>query len=221
MKRAASSGRRQLLANAAFGVGSLLLGSWARTAAAQTGDAVQLLRNFARNTDSGRAAFTQTVISADGARRKVSTGQFEFARPNRFRFAYAKPYEQLIVSDGQKVWIHDPDLQQASSRSLAQALGSTPASLLVGGAIDTDFTLSAQPARDGLEWVLAKPRQTGGSIQSVQVGFRAGQLARLDVEDSFGQRSQIAFNGFEANAAVPAERFRFVPPPGTDVIEQP
>jgi outer membrane lipoprotein carrier protein len=187
---------------------------------APTGEAVQALRDFVRNVQSGRAAFTQTVTSPDGARRKTSSGQFEFARPNRFRFAYAKPYEQLIVADGQKVWIHDPDLNQASSRSLAQVLGSTPAALLAGGAVDADFELAALPTRDGVSQVQATPRQRGGSIQSLRVGLRGPALVELEILDSFGQRSLIVFSGFEANVTIPAERFRFAPPPGTDVITQ-
>ena len=70
-------------------------------------DALDALRAFVRDVKSGRAEFTQTVTSPDGARQKVSSGRFEFQRPNRFRFAYLKPYPQTIVGDGQKVWFHD------------------------------------------------------------------------------------------------------------------
>ena len=93
-------------------------------------DAVDTLRQFSREVKTGKAAFTQTVTSPDGVRKKTSTGSFEFSRPNRFRFAYSKPFEQLIVSDGSKVWLHDIDLNQVSVRLLDQALGGTPAALL-------------------------------------------------------------------------------------------
>ncbi|MDP1346611.1 outer-membrane lipoprotein carrier protein LolA, partial [Klebsiella pneumoniae] len=79
-------------------------------------------------------------------------------RPNRFRFAYAKPFEQIIVADGQKVWIFDADLNQASTRKLADALGATPAALLAGSHIDHDFTLKAQPSEGGIDWVQAIPK---------------------------------------------------------------
>jgi outer membrane lipoprotein carrier protein len=104
----------------------LLAAALAVLAGAAQADAVDQLRDFVREVKSGKAAFTQTVTSADGAKKKTSSGSFEFARPNRFRFAYAKPFEQLIVADGAKVWIFDADLNQASSRKLSQALGSTP-----------------------------------------------------------------------------------------------
>jgi len=77
---------------------------------------VDTLREFVRDVKTGHAQFTQTVTSPDGVKKKTSSGSFDFARPNRFRFAYAKPFEQTIVADGEKVWIYDRDLNQASSR---------------------------------------------------------------------------------------------------------
>lgn len=183
-------------------------------------DAVDTLRDFVRDVKSGRAGFTQTVTAADGARQKVSRGQFEFQRPNRFRFVYTKPFEQTIVADGQKVWIYDADLNQASSRKLAQALGSTPAALLAGSSLDQDFTLSAQPPKDGLDWALATPKVAEGSFKSLRVGFKGTVLAAIEIVDNFGQRSLLQFADFSANVALPPETFRFVPPAGADVIEQ-
>ena len=181
-------------------------------------DPVDTLREFSRDVKSGRANFIQTVSSPDGAKKKTSSGSFEFSRPNRFRFAYSKPFEQLIVSDGQKVWLHDVDLNQVSVRLLDQALGSTPAALLAGGALERDFELSALPARDGLEWVQAKPRAKDGTVAELRVGFRGKDLAALELVDAFGQRSVLLFSAVQQGVAVPAERFRFVPPAGADVI---
>jgi outer membrane lipoprotein carrier protein len=181
-------------------------------------DPVDSLRAFARDVKSGRANFSQTVSSPDGAKKKTSSGSFEFSRPNRFRFAYTKPFEQLIVSDGQKVWLHDVDLNQVSVRPLDQALGGTPAALLAGGALERDFELTALPARDGLEWVQAKPRAKDGTVAEMRVGFRGKDLAALELVDAFGQRSVLSFSAVQQGVAVPAERFRFVPPAGADVI---
>jgi len=183
-------------------------------------DAVDTLREFVRDVKSGRSAFTQTVTASDGARKKTSSGQFEFLRPGRFRFNYTKPFEQLIVADGVKVWIYDADLNQASSRKLSQALGATPAALLAGSSLDADFVLSAHPARDGLEWARATPRLKDGAFQSMTVGFKGRELAAVEIVDSFGQRSVLQFSRFEANVALDADRFRYTPPAGADVIEQ-
>ena len=189
------------------------------TGAAQA-DAADTLREFVRDVKSGQAAFTQVVTSPDGAKRKTSSGSFEFSRPNRFRFSYTKPFEQAIVADGQKVWIYDADLNQASSRKFDQALGATPAALLAGGALEKDFDLSNLPDRDGLAWAQASPKVKEGGFQSVKVGFRGTQIAAIEIVDGFGQRSVLQFTGFTANPALPVERFRFVVPAGADLIEQ-
>jgi outer membrane lipoprotein carrier protein len=183
-------------------------------------DAVDTLREFGRDVKSGRAAFTQTVTSPDGARQKVSSGSFEFARPNRFRFVYTKPFEQTLVADGQKVWIHDPDLNQVSSRPIAKALGSTPAALLAGGSLEADFTLAAQPSSGGLDWALATPKAKDGAFQAMRVGFRGKELAAVEVVDSFGQRSLLQFSGFTGNVTLPSATFRFVVPAGADLVEE-
>ena len=183
-------------------------------------DAADTLRAFIRDVNTGRAQFTQTVTSPDGAKKKTSSGSFEFSRPNRFRFAYAKPFEQLIVGDGQKVWIYDADLNQASSRKFTSALGATPAALLAGGSLDKDFDLSPLPPKEGLEWVQANPKSNDGSFKSVRVGFRGKELAAIEIVDAFDQRSLLQFSQFSAGVSFGADAFRFTPPAGADVIEQ-
>lgn len=198
----------------------LLLSLTLLLAAAAHADAVDALRDFARDVKSGKANFTQTVTSPDGKRKKVSSGSFEFQRPNQFRFAYAKPFEQVIVADGHKVWIYDADLNQASSRKLTDALGATPAALLAGSNLERDFTLKALPAEAGLDWVQASPKQAESTIQSLRLGFKARELAAMEIVDGFGQRSRLDFSAVQANVAVPAERFQFKLPAGADLIEQ-
>ena len=183
-------------------------------------DAVESLRAFAKDVKFGKAEFTQTVTSPDGVRKKVSTGRFEFARPNHFRFTYLKPYAQTIVSDGQKVWFHDPDLNQVTVRKLGDAIGATPAALLAGQQLEKDFELKAQPDSGGLEWVQATPRRKDGTIQWMKAGFKGRALAAVEVADSFGQHSMLHFSGLVTDQALPAETFRFTIPAGTDISEQ-
>jgi outer membrane lipoprotein carrier protein len=192
----------------------------ALTCAGVRADALDALKAFVRDAQTGQADFRQTVTSPDGKRVKTSSGSFEFARPNRFRFAYTKPFEQLIVADGSKVWIYDRDLNQASSRKLTQALGATPAALLAGGSLERDFELRVAPDRNGMSWVEAMPRARDGTLQAVRIGFRAGELAAVEIVDSFGQTSLLQFDKFRSNVPLAAERFRFVVPAGADLIEQ-
>ena len=185
-------------------------------------DAVDALREFTRDARTGRAAFTQVVTSPDGAKKKTSSGSFEFARPNRFRFVYAKPFEQQIVADGQKLWLYDVDLQQVSVRAMDKALGATPAALLAGASPDKEFELRAEPPAQGLQWVLATPRDkvAVANLQSLRVGFKGGTLAAIELVDGFGQRSLLTFTALATNVAFAPDSFRFVPPPGVEVLAQ-
>ena len=189
---------------------------------------MESLENFVKTVKTGRADFTQVVTSPakDGQtpRAKTSSGTFEFSRPNRFKFIYKKPFEQSIVADGQTLWLYDVDLNQVTARKQAQVLGSTPAALIASApdlkALQADFTLAAAPEKDGLEWVLASPKAKDGQLQAVRIGFRAGELASLDITDSFGQKSTISFATMQANAPLEAASFQFKPPAGADVIRQ-
>lgn len=183
-------------------------------------DAVDTLKAFVRDVKSGKSQFTQTVTSPDGAKKKTSSGHFEFLRPNRFRFVYSKPFEQVIVGDGQKVWIFDADLNQASSRKFSTAIGATPAALLAGQSLDRDFDLNVLPDQDGLAWAEARPKSKDGSFQSMRIGFRGQLPAVVEIVDGFGQHSSLKFEQFAANAAIAPESFHFTPPAGADVLEQ-
>lgn len=191
-------------------------------------DGLQDLEKFLREVDSGKAGFTQVVTSPKRAsetvaRSKTSSGTFEFLRPNRFRFVYAKPFEQTIVADGQTLWLHDVDLNQVTSRAQKDALGSTPAALIAAGAdlkgLSNAFELKPAAARDGLEWLEARPKDRNGQLQMVRVGFRQRQLSVLDIEDSLGQRSVLTFKDWQANAPLKVGDFKFQPPPGAAVIK--
>lgn len=186
---------------------------------------------FLKNTHSGRAEFKQVVTSPSKAgqapRSKTSSGQFAFARPNQFRFDYAKPFAQVIVADGQTLWLYDADLQQATARQQSQSLNSTPAALIATAtdvaALQKDFNVQAEPDADGLQWVLATPKNKESTLRQVRVGLRVEGsqvvLGKLDIADAMGQRSVLTFERFETNPAkLNAATFQFVPPKGVDVI---
>jgi outer membrane lipoprotein carrier protein len=201
---------------------------WMLAAGAAWAGGMDSLEAFVKGVKSGRAEFTQTVTSPsrDGAppRSKTSTGTFEFQRPGKFKFDYQKPFAQLIVADGKTLWLYDADLNQVTQRAQAQALGSTPAAVIAAApdlrALQADFVLEGAPARDGLEWVKATPRNKDGQLQSVLVGFDGQSLSALEILDSFGQRSVLKFSKVEVNPALSADTFSFKVPKGADVLKQ-
>lgn len=182
-------------------------------------DALDQLSAFQREVKSGRVAFTQVVSSPHG-KQKTSKGSFEFQRPNRFRFDYLPPESQTLIGDGQKVWLIDPDLNQASSRPMSAVLGSTPVALLAGSGLGESFKLTSEAQdKDGIAWVLAVPKQPDQGIQRLRIGLRGKLLAAMEIVDGLGQRSRLDFGVFESNVAIPAERLKFVPAPGMDVVD--
>ena len=191
-------------------------------------DGLDSLEQFVKTAKTGQADFTQTVTAppkqGQTARTKTSSGVFQFSRPSRFRFDYRKPFAQTIVADGQTLWLYDADLNQVTSRKQAAALASSPAAVIASAAdlqaLRADYVLAAAPEKDGLEWVLATPKAKDGLLQSVRVGFQGGELAALEILDSFGQRSLMRFANLRINIPLDGATFQFKPPAGADVIAQ-
>jgi len=205
-----------------------MVACWVAAAVAAQAGGLESLEAFVKTAKTGRADFSQvvTVPAKDGqaARTKTSSGEFEFARPNRFKFIYKKPFEQSIVADGQTLWLYDVDLNQVTARKQAAVLGSTPAALIASAAdlkaLEADFLLTGAPDKDGLEWLTATPKAKDSALQSVRVGFKNNALTVLDILDSFGQRSVMTFSSLQTNLALDPAVFQFKPPAGADVIRQ-
>ena len=181
--------------------------------------ALDKLKAFIENTRSGKAVFTQSVISKSGRKPQLAAGTMMFSRPGKFRWVYDKPYYQLIVGDGEKLWIYDRDLNQVSTKKLSAALGSSPAALLAGdNELEKNFTLKEGGEADGVEWVEARPKAADSAFESLRIGFAGDALKAMELRDNFGQATTIVFSQFERNPALPAGSFRFVPPKGADVV---
>ena len=179
------------------------------------------LQAFIAKNQSIRAQFTQTVLAKSGRKPQVSQGSFVFSRPGRFRLSYEKPYVQLLVGDGEKLWVYDPDLNQVSVRKLDRALGASPATLLAGdGQLDRDFVLGDAGAKDGLEWVDARPRAKEGSFERVRIGLKDQLPQVMEVQDNFGQTTTMTFSRVERNPSLSPSLFHFVPPKGADVLKE-
>ena len=162
------------------------------------------------------------MLARNARAPQSSTGTFAFARPGKFRWSYEKPYEQLVVGDGSKVWVYDRDLNQVIVRQLDAALGATPAALLAGdNALERNFTLVDGGSADGLAWVEATPKAAESTFTKVRIGFRDALPRAMELTDAFGQTTRLAFDAFERNVSLGADLFRFTPPAGADVVSAP
>ncbi len=183
--------------------------------------ALDQLREFLTGARSARGEFTQKVLRADGSVAESSSGEFAFARPGRFRWDVRRPFEQLLVADGQRLYFFDKDLNQVTVKKLSAALPASPASILFGTAeFEREFTVKDDGVRDGLAWLVALPKTKDSPFERIDIGFRDSTPVAMQIRDSFGQTSRLVFSSFERNPRVDAEAFRFVPPPGADVLEE-
>jgi len=201
-----------------FAVLCVLCASAANPAAGRAA-ALDRLDQFMTGTRSAQGAFEQRIYDRSGKLVQASSGTLAFLRPGKFRWNYVKPYPQLIVGDGERVWVYDEDLKQVTVRKLDLALGATPAALLAGdNAAMKSFVLQEDGARDGLEWLVATPREKDSSFERIRMGFGAAGLARMELTDTFGQRTELVFTALERNPSLAPGLFNFVPPAGADVI---
>jgi len=182
-------------------------------------NSVDSLRAFVRETHTARADFTQTVLDRDGRTLSQASGVMAFSRPGKFRWTYDKPYAQVIVGDGTKLWIFDKELNQVTVRKLDQALGNSPAALLAGdNEIERFFALHDVGSRDGLAWLEATPKAKDTMFSAVRMGFAGTTLRQMELKDGLGQTTIIRFDKLERNPRLAASQFTFAPPKGADVI---
>lgn len=183
----------------------------------------QSLDTFTKGLKGLDGQFSQQVFDTKGKRKETATGRVALSAPRLFRWEYAKPYPQLIVADGKQVWIYDPDLKQVSTRAQGVEEQNSPlAALIDPQRLERDFNVRETAAQNGLEWLELTPkRDDGAGFQNARLGFNAGGLARMNIVDALGQRTEITFSGWKRNPSFAANTFTFSPPKGVDVVGGP
>jgi chaperone LolA len=160
------------------------------------------------------------VRDKSGKRIQSASGTMQFVRPGKFRWVYQKPFDQLIVGDGEKFWLHDVELNQVTVRKIDVALGSSPAALLSGSnEIERGFQLKDIESKDNLEWLQATPRTQDTSFEKILMAFNAqSELVVMELLDVFGHTTVLRFSKLKRNPQLSPQLFKFVPPKGADVL---
>jgi outer membrane lipoprotein carrier protein len=201
---------------------ALLAVAGALFAGAVHASALEQFKSFVSSTKAAKGEFTQRQVKNADSKAKVappSSGTFLFARPGKFIWTYAKPYQQVLQADGEQLFIFDKDLNQVTTKKLGDALGSSPAAILFGSNdLEKSFTLSEAGTRDGLEWLKAVPKAKDSSFEQITIGLRNGLPEAMELKDTFGQTSVLALSKIEKNPALTANSFKFVMPKGADVF---
>jgi len=177
------------------------------------------LKAFFEEVDSVRADFVQQVLNPQNQALQQTSGTMLLSRPGRFRWDYTKPYKQLIVANGEKVWLYDVDLEQVTVKKFDAAMGSTPALLLSSGAnIEDNFSVHDLGMENDLAWVELTPKNKDSGFEKLLLGFGEHNLQHMELQDSFGQLTRLSFTNIERNPELESAQFDFVPPAGVDVI---
>jgi outer membrane lipoprotein carrier protein len=156
-----------------------------------------------------KSDFTQVTFNADRTSMLEAKGTFYLQRPGRFRWEYDTPNRQVIVADGNRVYLHDLDLEQVSHQSQNKALRGTPALLLAdGGPIDAHFETRAIESRDGRDWVELIPKASDTDVVKIELGFGGGELDSMIMEDSFGQMTRLNFTATQRNPSLDPGLFK-------------
>jgi outer membrane lipoprotein carrier protein len=181
---------------------------------------INQLKSFLKASASLTADFKQVSYNKAGQVGQSSFGQFYLSRPGKFRWNYQKPFAQEIVSNSEKVWFYDVDLEQVTSKPLDDSLGATPALLLTGQVnIDEKFNLEEQGKDDDLNWIRLSPKNEESGFKYILIGLNHGQLGGMELSDNFGQMTRIYFSNIKLNPVLNDTLFDFKPPKNVDVFE--
>jgi len=179
------------------------------------------LNAFLENLVTLQARFEQSILDKTHSRAERFQGTFSLKRPGQFRWDYHEPYEQLIVADGDRIWVYDSDLEQVSNRSQEDALRGTPAQLLSDTTpLDANFEVIDLGESQDMDWVELIPRDKESQFIRILLAFVGTELRRMEMADQFGQVTRFQFYDSRRNPELPDELFVFVPPAEFDVLEQ-
>ena len=196
-------GRRWLMSATA----ALLACGWVGSALAAEG--AERLDRYLAGINSLKADFVQYTFNADRSKMMEAHGTLYLQRPGRFRWEYDSPTKQIIIADGQRVYLHDLELRQVSQQSQAKALRGTPALLLANrDPIADHFTTRAVPSQDGRDWVELTPREHDTEVVRIEVGLGQDTLDSLIMQDSFGQETRLNFSAAQRNPVLKPELFQ-------------
>lgn len=182
--------------------------------------AIQRLTTLLNQAQTISGRFSQLTLDGSGTQLQETAGEMALKRPGQFRWHTDAPMEQLLISNGEKIWLYDPDLQQVTIQKMDQRLTHTPALLLSGDVskIAESFDITLKEGGNVVDFIL-KPKAADSLFESLRLSFRGGVINDMQLIDNVGQRTNILFLGVKLNPSIAASQFTFEVPPGVDVIQ--
>jgi len=182
--------------------------------------AIQRLTTLLNQAQTISGRFSQLTLDGSGTQLQETSGSMALKRPGQFRWHTDAPMEQLLISNGETIWLFDPDLEQVTIQKMDQRLTHTPALLLSGdiSKIAESFAITLKEGGSVVDFIL-KPKATDSLFESLRLSFRGGVINDMQLIDNVGQRTNILFLGGRLNPPIEASQFTFEVPAGVDVIQ--
>ena len=166
------------------------------------------------------ANFTQHLLDLDGSEVESFQGTFELAKPGKMRWHVKQPMEQQLVSDGNILWIYDPDLEQVVIENFTDKIKSTPIALFNGEVADLDqrYITTMESVSSDTELFTLTPKDPESLFSRIDIVFDASMPKSIGVTDTFDQRTLITFEELKVNLLLDSSVFSFTIPAQVDVI---
>ena len=179
------------------------------------------LYNLLSPIKSFSANFSQQLMDEQGTTFQSLSGRLHAQKPNRVHWTVFEPAAQKIVSNGLRLWIYDPDLEQVIIEPYSNNPEANPISLLLGDPqqLNEHFKLVAQPlVTDSKQQFILKPNQVNALYTNLMVEFNDRTLSAISFTDNLGQKTHLRFKQFELNPLFTDDFFTFVVPEGVDIV---
>ena len=172
-------------------------------------------------TDSLQAHFEQTTYAEGQMRGERSAGRMLVSRPLKFAWLVEEPYEQQVISDGQTLWVYEPDLMQATYQPVTDQIQQSPAMILAQPrqALSQRYDIVEASDKELTAYRLY-PEDPNALFSTMTLLFESGVISEIRLTDNLGQDTRISLSEVRVGEPLDSTLFDFEPPPGTDVFEQ-
>jgi len=202
----------------------------------RTSEIISRLQKKYEETRKLKANFDQENYLHSLGRITHSKGYLILEKPGRIRADYTEPEKQLIVSNGKRLWIYTPRLNQVIVSDLeGREAAPLPLLFLAGkGKLTREFHVKlldvGVPPRKKGAWkagqahrLLLKPLRSVAKFQNLWIEANPinFQISGIEYSDELGNKTRIRFSKINENFVASPEHFEFDIPPGVEVLKTP
>lgn len=201
----------------------LSLGLWSLLAGAVLPEqAATALQHYLQSIHTLEAKFTQTTHDASQRLLEQTQGFVKLRKPHHLFWQVTAPYPQQLVTNGVKLWLYEPELQQVTIQPYEHYQKQAPLFFLLDKdpkLLSTHFTVTVHSKNNEQTFTLY-PKDEHVAYRLATLHVIEQKLSKIIILDYFDQTTTVTFTQVKINPPLAPEQFEFIPPKGIDVIEQ-